>query len=219
MACADTNLLRDRLVMFLAGGRARHAERLVGEALECGVAAADFYDEILAPAMRRIGELWARGVIGIGAEHLAAAIADRLCDEVARELERRAAPRPLRILLACPEGESHGLGLRMAFDVLDAAGHDVLTLGLDAPTDGIVGLALAHRVDVVGLSLVLSSAAVPALAVTRELGRLGIPVVAGGQGAPAALTQDGVRVVREVRRAPATFAAAVGMPSAYLSAA
>jgi diguanylate cyclase (GGDEF)-like protein len=91
--------------------------------------------------------------------------------------------------LAAAEGEHHVLGLRMAADVLEGAGFDVLYLGADVPCDALLSACRAHRPAILGLSATMTLS-VPTL--IWELAQLELleerPVVmVGGQGIPPAI--------------------------------
>jgi methanogenic corrinoid protein MtbC1 len=208
------DLQRAALLAFLARGDSRSAERLVDDMLAGGVCGADLHAEMIAPALIGIGDLWARGKVTIGEEHLASAICDHLLRRIACSLEKSPAGSRPRLLLACPEAEQHDLGLTMAADVLQAAGHEVILLGAAAPAEGIVGMAKAHRVAAVGLSVVSPNSAVSAVPVLREMERLRLPVVVGGDGAPRAFDRlPGVTVVRDVRDGLGAFTRLLDRPS------
>jgi methanogenic corrinoid protein MtbC1 len=54
------------------------ANQTVADALDAGVSPAAVHSKILAPAMRQIGELWERGQISVGDEHVATAITQQV---------------------------------------------------------------------------------------------------------------------------------------------
>jgi RNA polymerase sigma-70 factor (ECF subfamily) len=124
-------------------------------------------DDVLAPAMHRIGGLWRANKISIADEHLATSICHRLLAEVAPTLKTAPAKSRETILLVAQERERHTLGLLMANDVLYGAGYDTLLLGGGVPKAALQGALLRHRPSVVALS---SSVALPAsLAATANL--------------------------------------------------
>ena len=86
--------------------------------------------------MKTIGELWERDAISVADEHLATEISQRVA---ARLFWRALNGRPRRrerVVMAAVQGEEHVLGLRLAADVLESAGFDVLYLGADLPLRG-----------------------------------------------------------------------------------
>lgn len=141
------------------------------------------YERTVAPALRRIGDLWHAGDISVAQEHLAT---DRL-QSLLRDLLRLVQPiDPERTaLLACFEEEQHDLGLLGAALRFSSWGYRTVLLGARTPP-GALGHAIGWlRPDVVGLSVVMP----PPPARARELVDLYADAcretvwVVGGEGA------------------------------------
>jgi MerR family transcriptional regulator, light-induced transcriptional regulator len=161
------------------------AERTIREAIDAGLDQATIDDEIIAPAMRRVGHMWERGELDVGEEHLATEISIRVLalQREAFRVARRRAGR--RVMLAAIQGERHVLGLNMAADVLLQGGYDVRLLGPDVPAEAIVAAVRRHRPAVVGLSVTMPELAglVPAIVADLQRADPGIGVVVGGGAA------------------------------------
>ena len=127
------------------------AEQAIDDALLAGVSASTIHAQIIEPAMARIGELWRSGALSVADEHLATAISYSVLIRLAGSLTDEAARSRERVLLAAPQGQHHALGLRMAADVLEGAGYEVLFLGADVPLDALSGFVGEHRPAVTGL--------------------------------------------------------------------
>jgi MerR family transcriptional regulator, light-induced transcriptional regulator len=128
------------------------AETVIREAMETGIGAADIDDEIIAPALWLVGELWERGEISVADEHLATEISLRVL-ALQREARRVAADRAGRsVMLAAPSGELHVVALRMVANLLRDAGYSVLMLGADVPAHALAASASHYRPDVICLS-------------------------------------------------------------------
>lgn len=99
--------------------------------------------DLLAPALRLIGDDWARGVVTVGDEHRASVVAVRLLGRIGPRLSR---PGPARgsVLLACVPGELHSLPASLLAAVLRGEGYRVVELGADTPARDIA--ETAHRV-------------------------------------------------------------------------
>ena len=88
----------------------------------------------------------------MGDEHLATAITQEVLGRLfPRALQTQPRSRE-RVMLAGVQGEHHVLGLRMAADVLEGAGFDVLYLGGDVPLEGLE-TCRAHAPAVLGFSV------------------------------------------------------------------
>lgn len=168
------------------------AERLAFEALHEGIGVATLYERVVAPAMWRIGSLWEEGAITVADEHLATALTHRVMAGVFGSNFGHASSRPGRILLAAVEGQHHALGLRMAADILELAGYEVIYLGGDVPIDALVAAVDSRRPDLVGLSSTVSP---EKSSIGRSVSQLhasapGLPILVGGQGVPDSILRE-----------------------------
>jgi excisionase family DNA binding protein len=92
------------LYTAITGGeetRARHQVRR----LVSGVHIVDLCEQVIAPALRRVGDEWAAGRVSIAQEHRASAICERLLASQIRQPAGR--PRGTAVV-AAPPGERHG---------------------------------------------------------------------------------------------------------------
>ena len=192
--------------------RAADAQRATATATAAyreGLTIAGVYDRVIAPAMYQIGERWQDGAITAAEEHLATAIAHRVIASLYAALEAPPASKPATVILAAPEGEHHGLGLRMASDVLEAAGFPVIYLGTDVPLDALAAAVERYRPAAVGLSLTMPLGATNLeAAITAVLeARPGTRLLLGGQGVSRGMLDAGIphvanleSLVRELER-------------------
>jgi methanogenic corrinoid protein MtbC1 len=196
--------LQRRYLDALLIGTEDEAERVVREAIDAGTPEAVIGEEVIAHAMRVVGELWERGAITVADEHLATQISTRVLmleREAFRAVRRRA---DATVLLLGIEGEQHILGLQMAASILKHAGYDVVMLGGDVPLAVLPTAIDRHRPAVVGMTATMAATAArlrPAIeAVQADAPRVG--VIAGGAGTPASLgSLPGVAVCHHVRDA------------------
>jgi len=87
--------------------------------------------DLIYPALNQIGEMWYQGNASVHQEHFASELA-------ARKLQTliSSAPKPIhteRILLGCPEGETHTISALMLTLLLKFQGFDVIYLGGNVP--------------------------------------------------------------------------------------
>lgn len=177
--------LRESYADALIAGEEGTAERTIHDALEAGLAEGVIHDAIIAPAMRRIGELWAEGELSVADEHLATHITVRMIALLRETLRVAAARGEHRVLLAGLEHERHTVGLEMAASVLSHGGYEVFTLGADVPLDALPGAIERHRPDVVGLSATLAATAklIPAAIYAIRASDPLVGVIVGGAAA------------------------------------
>ena len=155
-------------------------------------------NEVILPALRRIGDRWASGEVTIAQEHFASTLLRGRMLALGRGWDRGVGPRAV---LACPSGELHDLGL-IAFGLaLRTHGWRITFLGQDTPVD-----TLTATVRALNPAAVVLAATNPRNLETidDELGRLDAPIYVGGRGAGGrgtALPPDPSEAAREVVRA------------------
>ena len=186
-------------------GDAEMAEGAIATAIEEGLAPATLHSEVIAPALRWIGDLWEAGEIDVDAEHLATGITRRILATLYRYMLGGAEPHRERVLLAAPEGDQHTLGLQMVNDQLAAAGYQA-TLQADVSPERLAAAIASHRPQMVVLAGTLSSTAEPMEDLLAEMTEHHpeIPVIIGGEvikSMPRRYT--GVAVVQRIDEAVA----------------
>jgi methanogenic corrinoid protein MtbC1 len=174
---------------FLAAVRSMGAERvrasLDAAATELGLGPA--VDEVMMPAMRRIGRWWETGQCGIGHEHLATeAVRMWLGKIVAFAPDPRdVAP----VVLACGPRDSHTVGLEALGALLADAGRPCRLLGARTPATALVDIA--HQADPGAFVVVshLSLGRRPAIEAVRAVAELGVLTFYAGNAFIAAPTR------------------------------
>ncbi|TWT03723.1 B12-binding domain-containing protein [Planomicrobium sp. CPCC 101079] len=116
----------------------------------------ELHQELLTPAMYRIGQLWQENVISVADEHLATAI----CDFVISATDHRSQAEKEAIgkaMIMGFEGEDHYLGLKMVACVFREHGWAVHDMGPNLPLVYALDAAKQLKPDVIGLSAALVS--------------------------------------------------------------
>ena len=147
-----------------------------------------------------IGELWAQGALTVADEHAATAISHDVMASV-KDATHGGVLSPGEIaLLAAPGGEQHGLGLRMAADILSATGLRVIYLGVDVPVDSLIQTVAAYQPALTGVSLTIPRPPgdVRALIAAITAASPDAHLLIGGQGVPEWLRDDRVIYVASV---------------------
>ncbi len=185
----------------LRSGDEAAAEIAIREAMDAGLDTARIDDEIIAPAMWHIGELWERGEISVAHEHLATEISVRVL-ALQREAQRVAQTRGRhRVVLAAPAGEQHIVALRMVDNLLRNAGYQVAMLGSDVPGDALIALMHRRPPEVVCLTSTMAEPADGLLATIGALQRRwpAMGFVIGGSGLTSRVqSRPGVDLCRRV---------------------
>ena len=149
------------------------ARSTIDDAIGSGMSVDTAYLDVIAPAMREIGELWERAEITIADEHLATAITRRVLATLAGRLPRAqlgaGEPPPGIVVCGCGPEDNHALGAQMLADFFQAAGWTVLDLGPVTPAESFAAVAAIHGADVVAVSTSLPEHLDGARAVRRAL--------------------------------------------------
>lgn len=140
---------------------------------------------ILLPLQRRVGELWHQGRLNIAVEHYVTKIIQQKLFSVMNQLSvNEFGPR---ILIACPEGETHEIGAQAVAYIAAIKGCHVYYLGPNLPSADLVTFCETIKPDLVLLSLTEVRPEALALQQLKELELLATrwSVAVGGQGARA----------------------------------
>ena len=158
-------------------------------------------EEIVAPALRLIGDSWREGAEHIAEEHmLSEVVLARLRTLLG---DRRPAVRGTAVL-ACAPGERHELGLLTLAVLLQADGWLAVYLGADTPLEAAVSTAIRTSADLLCLSA--SSAAVrtqlEAELADDDLPEKLVVVTGGAEGEPPPRLAAAVAELRSLSAMP-----------------
>ncbi|MFT3713815.1 MAG: cobalamin B12-binding domain-containing protein [Archangium sp.] len=135
-----------------------------------------FFDELVAPLLREVGDRWHSGALTVAEEHLISnAIRQRLLMLLSN------APKRARrhVVCACAPSEEHDLGLLGAALRFRHAGWKVTYLGARTPFDQLARAVVALRPDIVAVSAVRDGRELKSLRKAIPEGR----IVVGGSAA------------------------------------
>jgi excisionase family DNA binding protein len=106
-----------RLESRLRAGDERGSWGVVEAALSSGTEPSEVYVQLLAPAMRGIGDAWAAGEIDVAVEHRASIIVMRMIGRLGPRFNRRGQTRG-SVVLGAPPGDLHGLPTALLADLV-----------------------------------------------------------------------------------------------------
>jgi excisionase family DNA binding protein len=136
----------------LLAGDVDIARRLLLDAYAAGRRPDELGDAIVAPAMTRIGALWAQGVIDVGQEHLVTQRLSALLLEL-RALVPTPGSRAPRAIGGAPEGDPYVLPSLLAELTLLELGWQVLNLGSETPMSALAAAVRRHKPRLVWISV------------------------------------------------------------------
>jgi 5-methyltetrahydrofolate--homocysteine methyltransferase len=139
------------------------------------------------------------------------------------EAEKEGKPREQagRILMATVKGDVHDIGKNIVGVVLQCNNYEVIDLGVMVPADRILDEAIAHNVDIVGLSGLITPSLDEMVYVAKEMERRGftIPLLIGG--ATTSKTHTAVKIEPGYKAGSTTYvldaSRAVGVVSGLLN--
>ncbi|WP_245730276.1 cobalamin B12-binding domain-containing protein [Micromonospora pallida] len=136
--------------------------------------------DLVAPAQAEVGERWARNEWSVAQEHAATHISERVVAAVSSS----ASPRPTRghVVVACMDGEWHGLPARLVAEVLRLRGWQTTFLGASVPAAHLVGYLQRYDAHAVALACALPMRLPYAHRMIEACRRSDVPVLVGGRG-------------------------------------
>jgi 5-methyltetrahydrofolate--homocysteine methyltransferase len=107
-----------------------------------------------------------------------------------------------KILLATVKGDVHDIGKNIVGVVLGCNNYEIVDLGVMVPADKILKAAVEHKVDVIGLSGLITPSLDEMVHIAKEMQRLGLrlPLLIGG--ATTSKTHTAVKIEPQYQNAP-----------------
>lgn len=174
--------LEDRLLV----GDENGAWTIIESALASGTEPREIYLEVLAPALRHIGDEWAAGRVTVAEEHRASVVTQRVIGRLGPRFNRPGRKRGT-IVIGAPQGDHHAVPSAMASDLLRGQGFNVIDLGANTPSQSFLD-ALSSVDDLIAAGICATrSENEAAIEDTIELIHhdAGCPVVLGGRAIDA----------------------------------
>ncbi len=143
----------DELTDILQRGDAIQARALLRRALEGPGGAVFLADQLIRPAMERLGQRWMVGVIDVYHEHQASQLLSMILAEL-NDLGSRFSQRSAAVALgATPESDPYQLPLQLGDLVLRECGWNVRNLGVNLPLRSLAAAVGEYRPRLVFLSV------------------------------------------------------------------
>ena len=169
----------DRLHAALVAGDESAVRRIAVTLIEKDVPLVTVLQEVISPALHRIGAAWRAGDSSIWVEHRASAIVERLLGQLQRETRGR---RRGTVVVAAMSGDLHNLPSAMATAALREDNWAVQHLGSDLPAEELMDFCAEHDVDLAVITVTTDAIAPAAERTADELREAGVATIVGGSG-------------------------------------
>ena len=177
--------LEERLEVALVKGIADYLEEDLQEALQQYPRAVDIIEGPLMAGMNRVGDLFGAGKMFLPQVVKAARTMKRAVAilQPAIEAEKQGGVTSAgKVLLATVKGDVHDIGKNIVSVVMACNGYEIIDLGVMVPAEEIVRRAVEEKVDMIGLSGLITPSLEEMVHVASELEKAGldIPLLIGG---------------------------------------
>ena len=177
--------LEERLKYALVKGIADYLEEDLNEALQSYPKAVDIIEGPLMAGMNHVGDLFGAGKMFLpqvvkAARTMKKAVA--ILQPVIESEKQHRTTHAGKVLLATVKGDVHDIGKNIVSVVMACNGYEIIDLGVMVPAEEIVRRAIGEKVDVIGLSGLITPSLDEMVHVAKELEKAGldIPLLIGG---------------------------------------
>ncbi len=157
----DWNALQSAFLESLLKEDGQEAKRIAQETLTSGATPVDFFEKCITPSLTEIGNRFETLDIFLPEMVSAAEIVQEINTEIIQPLIQASGDDGShsagKVLMATVEGDLHDIGKNMVCVMLQVSGYDVIDMGVDASPQDIVDRAEQEKVDIIGMSSLLTS--------------------------------------------------------------
>lgn len=177
--------IEERIVQSLVKGVGDYMQSDLQEALHTYNRAVDIIEGPLMSGMNQVGELFGNGKMFLPQVVKSARTMKQAVGILQPYIEQENSGMPTKagtVLVATVKGDVHDIGKNIVSVVLACNNYHVIDLGVMVPAEQIVEQVLEHRVDIVGLSGLITPSLEEMIHVIEALNRahITVPVMIGG---------------------------------------
>ena len=177
--------VEDRLAQALVKGVSEYLEEDLQEALKKYPHAVDIIEGPLMTGMNTVGQLFGEGKMFLPQVVKTARTMKQAVSILQPYIEAEKAEGGKsagKVLLATVKGDVHDIGKNIVGVVMACNGYEIIDMGVMVPAEQIVRKAQEEKVDIIGLSGLITPSLEEMVNVARELQRahLNIPIMIGG---------------------------------------
>ncbi|MBI5562803.1 MAG: homocysteine S-methyltransferase family protein [Deltaproteobacteria bacterium] len=166
--------LEGRLRKAIIEGGEERIVGLVEEALNAGFDPMKISNECLIPGLEEVGRLFSSNRYYLPQVMLSADTMKRAFGRLKGEFKGKKGKPHGKVLLATVEGDIHDIGKNIVATLLENHGFEVIDLGKNVTAERIIEEAVKNKVDVVGLSALMTTTVMEMDKVIRLLKERGI---------------------------------------------
>ena len=173
--------LAERIAQALLKGNADFIDADMAEAVSVYPAPLSIIEGPLMDGMNIVGDLFGAGKMFLPQVVKSARVMKKAVAYLEPLMEKKSESRG-RILMATVKGDVHDIGKNIVGVVLGCNGYEVIDLGVMVSADRIMKAAIEHKVDLVGLSGLITPSLDEMVYCAKEMERAGIrvPLLIGG---------------------------------------
>ena len=149
----ESDVIRDAVV----NGYMDTIRDLVADEIGKGRSPMDIITASLIPAVTEIGDRFSRGEIFLPQLVISSNAAQEAFTLLEHHMPDAEDRKKGTILLATVKGDVHDIGKNLVGTLLKSNGFQVVDLGIDVPAEKILATALDRRVDIIGLSALMTT--------------------------------------------------------------
>jgi len=201
---------REKIASAILEGNRDRITELIDEALQSGLSASQLVDEIMIPAIVRVGDLYDKKIYFLPQLMAAAEAMKKALAYLEPHLKKAAVADKGKVILATVRGDIHDIGKNIVALLLKNYGYCVIDLGKDVSEQVILDAAHKEKPDVIGLSALMTTTMVnmkDIIALARAQGirtdfLVGGAVVtdAYAKSIGASFAKDGVEAVKVIEK-------------------
>ena len=167
----------ERLKKAIIDGDEEGIVGLIEEALKQGWKPLKISNDALIPGLEEVGRLFGQNIYFLPQVMLSADTMKKAFDRLKKEFKDKKAKSLGKVLMATVEGDIHDIGKNIVSTLLENHGFEVIDLGKNVPADKIIEEAIKNKVDVVGLSALMTTTVMEMDNVLKKLKAKGVPVL------------------------------------------
>ncbi len=148
----------ERLFEAVLEGEKEETRKLTEELIKEGRAPLDVLEEILSPALKKVGDYYEQKIYFLPQLILSAEAMESASEIIEKNLKVEGKTnKKAKIVIATVKGDLHDIGKNIVALVLRNYGYDVIDLGKNVPSEKIIETAEKEKADFIGLSALMTT--------------------------------------------------------------